>query len=105
MICCSRQRTTPNTPVILYRHTEFKASPSGNKDKEQGSLTDNDDSSETNDEMEPVSSKRYRFGTMLYCIYLITILGVVNALWSGKNGAYMIIYINPMSQRKFHVHG
>ncbi|CDS09428.1 hypothetical protein LRAMOSA10788 [Lichtheimia ramosa] len=54
----NRQRTTPNTPVILYRHTEFKASPSGNKDKEQGSLTDNDDSSETNDEMEPVSSKR-----------------------------------------------
>ncbi|CDH60307.1 predicted protein [Lichtheimia corymbifera JMRC:FSU:9682] len=55
-------RGGPNTPVILYRHTEITASPSGNSGlpmgQEQGSLSDNDDSSETNDEMDQVSSKK-----------------------------------------------
>lgn len=65
MICSSSHhpRGGANTPVILYRHTEITASPSGNSGlpmgQEQGSLSDNDDSSETNDEMDPVSSKKY----------------------------------------------
>lgn len=61
--CSHHPRGGPNTPVILYRHTEITASPSGNSGlpmgQEQGSLSDNDDSSETNDEMDQVSSKKY----------------------------------------------
>ena len=64
--CSSHQRGVPSAPVILYRRTEITASPSGNSglptDKERGSVSDNGDSSDTSDEIDPVSSKRYDTG-------------------------------------------
>lgn len=104
MICGSHQRGGPNAPVILYRHTEITASPSGNSGlpmgQEQGSLSDNDDSSETNDEMDPVSSKKYGLRDHPYCKDLTALLGVENVPWSRKNVVYKIIYIDLHHQSK-----